>query len=158
MTATSGRSTATAHISFSRPGKLRANGKSLFNSKYDLIVNGPSLSVFNTGAWQPSKDAEMGLATVTGLAGTAPMTVSSLLLHTKWGSLEGPQFTVAEERLSGRDCYRLDRKGQMTLTAWIDKKTHFLVKTKFSVMRTTVVVDFGAPRINKPIPASRFVK
>ncbi len=157
----SGNSTATAHISFSRPGKLRAGGTSLFGAKYEVLVNGSKCAVFNGGLWQPENNAESAVSTVTGIGGTTPTAVSSLLLHLEWGKLIPPNmaaYGVSEDSVANRKCYKLRTTKPFDTSYWFDKQTYFLVRTRQHILSTPIAVDFGLPTVNHPIPAGRFAR
>jgi outer membrane lipoprotein-sorting protein len=155
-----GRPGGTAHILFQRPGKLRVSGTTMFgSSKYDLVSNGATW-VSTGGSWEQEKSAEMGIAAITGISGTAGTNVPALLLHTSWGTLAtgASALTVASDTVNGHATYRVSMTTPFTRSIWIDKKTFFLVKISQSLGGYNSVVTFGTPRINGPIPAKAFVR
>jgi len=159
--AASGMLNATAHISFSRSSGLRVTGDTSFGSKYELLLVGKSAQVYNGGSWAQAKTPEIGLATITGISATAPTQVCSLLLHTQWGALAPASlanYSISEEKVRGRDTYRLRSNGQMRSTVWIDKKTFFLVKSHAEIFKTNIDVVLSTPKVNQVIPSSRFLK
>lgn len=155
--------TGTAHIVYVKPGKLRASGSTMFSAtqKYDLICDGKSVSLFMNGSWSQPEGPEMGVATITGLSGNAGTMVESALLHTAWGSFmqlaNGPS-KVFNDKVDGRPVFRIETKQAIPMTFWIDAKTYFIVKTESTVMNSKILVTYSQPRVNQPIPASRFKK
>lgn len=179
---TGGRPGGTAHILFQRPGKLRVSGTTMFDSKYDLVSSGGTTwvntststallppdnatgnfkrVVQNDGPWQKEQSAEMGIASITGISGTAGTNVPALLLHTSWGTLatSASTLTVASDTVNGHATYRVSMTTPFTRSIWIDKKTFFLVKITQSLGGYNSAVTFGTPHINRPIPAKAFIK
>jgi outer membrane lipoprotein-sorting protein len=159
-TATLGASKGTAQISFVRPGKLRVTGQSIFPGKYDLVADGRTTWVYNGNAWNQVQNAEMGIATITGISANAGTLVPATLLHTNWGgaiqTLRKTKATVKKAKLGGRDTYCVVGNTGAATKLWIDAKSFFLVKSEMSIMDNTIVVKFDPPKINQPIPDSRF--
>ena len=151
----SGGAKGTAHIAFARPEKLRASGRTLFGTPYDLLADGKSAWVLNNGAWSAVQDPETGIATVTGISGTAATLVPALLLHTRWGApaVDPTGATVRAATLGGRSLLRVAAKRGVT---WIDPTTYFVVRTEAAVGAQKIVVDFAKPKVDAPIPAARF--
>jgi len=161
VVAQSGKFPGTAHISYQRPGKLRVTGKAIFGANYQVLINGGSTQVFNNNSWQAAKNPEMGIATVTGVSGAACAQVPALLFHTSWYALipdSQAHYKVSAQNLKGIQTFRLDTKGEMPRTLWIDQRSYFLVKTSAEVFRTTLSVEFAPPKVNQSIPANRFRK
>ncbi len=160
VNALTGKTPTTAHFYFARPGKFRVTGRTTFGTKYDLLIKNKVVNVYSADKWQTADTAEMGVATLTGTSGSAITNVSSLLLHTAWGSLSPDlkKSKVVEEKQNGRDCYRLEDKGELKTSVWIDRKTFFLVRTNAKVMGFQIDIEYGQPIINKPIPAAKFTK
>ncbi len=151
----------TSKISFQRPGKMRVSGTSMFGSDYDLLVNGKATWLKAQGAWEKVESPEMGIASITGISANAGTLIPSLLFHTKWGGishLSGVPGKVSKEKQKGQNVLRVDAKGQMPMTLWVDAKTYLLVRTQMSAMGHTITVTFGPHKVNSAIPSGRFVK
>lgn len=160
VTGHSGQFTGTAHIQFKRPGLLRVTGNSMFGSPYQLLCDGKSTEVFNSGTWSTVQSPELGIATITGVSANAGTAVPAALFHTSWGSLAvpGQAGRASRDTIGGRSTYRVDFTQPFKHKLWFDTKTYFLVKSEMSVMGQTITVDFGKPIVNKPIPSSAFKK
>jgi len=147
----------TAHISFVRPGRLRVSGNTMFGNTYDMLVNGSTSWEKMNGAWSQAQDPGRSIAGITGISANAGTRVPVLLLHV--AAIPVPTFvSVKSERVNNRGTYRLTSKDWMSTTFWIDQKTYFLVKTTGVAMGSVITVSFGVPKVNKPIPSSRFVR
>lgn len=155
-----GAGAGTAHISFVRPNRLRVAGKSLFGSPYDLVSDGRATWIDISGNWTKQQNAEMGIASITGISGNAGTMVPSTLLHARWGSFSGlsqTKLAVSTDKVNGRPTYRIrSTGGAIPTTLWIDAGSSFLVKTSADAFGRTITVDFAPPKVNRPIPASRF--
>lgn len=154
-----GEMKGTAHISFARPGKLRASGASLFGLKYDLLCDGKSTWVLNGENWSQSKDPENGIATVTGISANAATVVPAMLFHTAWGRLDPALAGSAKATpvtIGGRKLIKVSPFGPTGETVWIDASTHFITRTEANIMSRNITVVFGPPKVNGAIPANRF--
>lgn len=150
----------TAHISFSRPGRLRASGNTLGGfSKYDLLCDGKSTWVLNGGSWSKVESPEMGVATITGVSGNAGTLVPAMLLHTTWGSLSpllAKESTVVLQTVDGKKTFVIRGAKPYASITWIDAASFFVVRTETKVMDRTITVVFAPPKVDKAIPSSRF--
>jgi outer membrane lipoprotein-sorting protein len=153
--------TGTAHFSFKRPGQLRVTGKSLFGSPYGLLVLGKSTEVLNVNRWKTEPSPQIGIAAITGISASAGTNLSSILLKTSQNLLTvlaNSSPTVKLETLEGRPTYHLSTDAVSNIDLWIDAKTFFVVKTSTKAGPYSIAVKYGPPKVNQPIPASRFVK
>jgi len=151
--------TATARITFKRPGKLTVYGRSIFGAPYGLlsfdgltwVKNGPM-------GWTSQNSPEMGIATVTGVSGNAAMSVPAALFHTSWGGFAGdkPKGPATLTELKGRKVYLVTSGGSVPRKYWIDADTHFLVLTELTAMKTKITVRFGPVKMNRPISDKEF--
>ncbi len=156
-----GGSKGTARIAFVRPGRLRVGGSTLFGRKYDLLADGKSTWVLNGGSWNPVQNAEMGIATITGISAmTGTFVPGTLLRLTSCGLFPetGRSHTVKIETVKGRKFYRLTSAKPFPETLWIDATTFFVARTEADLMGRKSVVTFAPPKVNGTIPASRFQK
>jgi outer membrane lipoprotein-sorting protein len=158
-------SKADADIKFVRPGKFISSGTSMFATPYAFVVNGSTVNVTANGSSSPVKDADSGLAEVTGISGQAATRVGALLLHTQWGDPfpKGIPFsnTVTTQNVNGHPCYMLVSTGAIHVAYWIDKTTYLLAQISdrmemgnmgtFRMLQTVT-----ASKINPPIPDSAF--
>src|SRR5262249_10525345 len=71
--------TATAKIRFSRPGKLRIDGKMTMGQPFTIISDGTntwlSRGFTRGGAFEKAQSTEMAIAAMTGVAARAPTTI-----------------------------------------------------------------------------------
>lgn len=153
----------TANISFSRPGKLRVDGKPMFlaTAKYDLVSTAQGTWVFNAGSWNQVASADLGIASITGISANAGMLVPATLTHSKWGSVGGlfkSKSTLTNETVGGRKLLCVKGTEPFTMSIWIDPVSYFVVRTEMTTMGRKITVVFSPPKVNQPISASRFKK
>lgn len=151
----------TAHIWFSRPGKMRVSGDTMFGSKYDLLSVGNQTWLENGSGWEKVENLEMGVASITGISGNAGTHVPAALAGISWGALSQLRqgsLKVTKAKLGGKDTFLLTATKPFTMKVWIDAKTSFYVRMETKVAANNIVVDFATPKVNAPIPAARFTK
>lgn len=156
-----GGSKATAHIWFSRPGKMRVTGKTMFRTNYDLLSDGSKTWVENGSGWQPVQNLEMGVATITGISANAGTHVPAALAGLSWGALKQLRqvtLKVSRAKLGGKDTFLLTATKPFPMKLWVDAKSSFYVRTESQVASRTIRVDFATPKVNGAIPAGRFTK
>jgi hypothetical protein len=141
--------TATAKITFARPGKIRIEGKTagwkspglpeMPGQSYAIVSDGKgawqSWALHDNGAFTKT-NLESGIAGMTGVAQRAPTVVPAALLKLQWGYPFGPAITSADE-LAGREkvgdneCYKIVIKSPIeNQTYWIDTKTFLFRQLK----------------------------
>jgi hypothetical protein len=150
---------STAEITFLRPGHLMVKGTSMFKSPYGFVFDGVTAWSLTGSAWTQEQSAEIGIAKITGISGTTGSTVPALLLHTSWASLgqfEQPGAKVTMATVSGRKAYKLSVTKPFSSSIWVDAATDFLLRSESKVMSSTIVVTYGAPRVDTPISARIF--
>lgn len=148
----------TAHVWFSRPARLRVSGVTMFGTKYDLVSEGSSVWVSNL-SWRKMENVERGIASITGISANAGTLVPAMLTHSVWGSLMpeiAGKWTVTSESVKGRRLLKMQGTTPYLSTTWLDAKTYFVVRTETISMGRTIKVAFSPPKIDLPIPASRF--
>lgn len=149
---------SSAEIVFKRPGHLKVTGMSMFRSPYALVCEGTKAWSQINGNWSRMENPEMGIATITGVSGTAGAVVPALLFHTAWAGLtgfEGRSVKVSTAVVSGRRTYRLTADVPKA-SLWIDAGTFFLVRSEQQVAKSVVIVDFGRPKVNGPVSMTSF--
>jgi len=175
---------ASATVQFVRPGNIRAEGSDASGHSFAYISDGVATSYKAVeGGWQPARNAEMAVASVTGIAIRSATTIPSVLLGIKWGNpfVGGTKYAqeVREDRVGGRLCYVLTTQAAIserrtTRSLWIDEKT-FLLRRAVSdssgvlqlpahggqgpssiAMRAHDDERFTNERLNEAIPDSAF--
>ena len=130
--------TAMAKIVFSRPGKIRIEGKDTSGQAFTIVSDGKgtwsSWAIKNKGAFERSQSVEMAIAGMTGVAAGAPTQIPAALMKLNWGypfvrakdsKLEG------REKIRGADCYRVVSKTPAGRTRyWVDSRNFLLRQMK----------------------------
>jgi len=129
--------TATAKITFARPGKIRIEGKTARSNPYAIVSDGKGtcLAFEGNGAFRKTK-VESAIARMTGVALKAPAIVPSALLKLEWkypfdAGIKSTAEFVGREMVGDNECYKIVIKSPMqNSTYWIDTKTFLLRQLK----------------------------
>lgn len=126
--------TATARIMFTRPGKIRIEGKDTGGQLFTIVSDGSdawlSWAVKSKGAFEKATNLETAIAAMTGVAAASPTTIPAALMALRWGS---PWAGAAAAKLEGREkiggveCYRTVTDTPIGRTTyWVDTKSFLL--------------------------------
>ena len=132
--------TATAKITFVRPGKMRIEGKDTGSRPYAIISDGKdtwrSWPLENAGAFKKDQSLMMAVATMTGVAGLAPTYIHSALMTPGAASpfaigRTGTAKLMGHEKVDGADCHIVVADASSAKnTYWIDSATFLLRRMK----------------------------
>ncbi len=132
------KSTYSFTIKLGRPNLYLVKWEQKLVSAFSISSEG---AVWNAGdgdylllLGQKSKpqNAEMALASATGVSGGAAATIPSLFFNMPWGNIKSMQglSQTGEEKIDGDDCYIISGKlANMKHKLWISKQT-FLIRQK----------------------------
>ncbi|BDI28750.1 hypothetical protein CCAX7_008010 [Capsulimonas corticalis] len=165
-----GAMSASAHISFQSPDKLRVVGKTLGQAPamglpYDMLSNSQTRRVLMDGKPfdYPMPQSDMAIAAITGVSGLSGAIVPSLLTHSKtWDFSEqakGSPLTLSTETVNGAATYRIFSSPPTgNTTYWIDRKSYFLVKMAMDMRGKNfhTILTFDNPTVNGPIDPATF--
>lgn len=136
-----------ATIRFTRPGKIRVEGISMFGDRFGYVSNGKDamrtdpVAIARQSLKSPKGNTSSAnglsvmsaVATTSGISMGAGTTIPSLLLKMPWGNpfvlSYQPEPKVENETINGRPVYKVnltDTMGHATL--WVDAKTFLMVK------------------------------
>ena len=173
-----------ATIRFVRPGKIWVEGTDASGKPFTYVSDGAVTSYRAIGSgWKPARNAEMAVASVTGIALNAATTVPAVLLGIGWGNplAQGNKYDpeVREDEVDGQPCYILTArnvttKRTATRSLWIDEKTFLLRRSSSDTNGVTQIPSlmgqasytvtlkshddqrFTDERLNETIPNSAF--
>ncbi len=118
-----------ARISFQKPGLLRIDGKLAGGGDFSILGNADGSwyrwPLNKNGDWKKVEELDLAIASMTGVAATAPTTIPSLLIQSR----NAPYFGFSEEakmdgeeKVAGQMCHKLTARSKGETTSWwIDK-------------------------------------
>ncbi|HET7874625.1 MAG TPA: hypothetical protein VFN71_03795 [Methylomirabilota bacterium] len=132
--------TASAKITFVRPGRIRVEGKDVQGQPYTIVSDGAQTwlawAFQNEGRFQKAESLEMAVSAMTGVAAQAPTAIPAALIPLRWGYPwvpTAPAQLVGREAVAGVSCYKVVVKSSPgsqltgTRTFWVDP-TSFLLR------------------------------
>jgi outer membrane lipoprotein-sorting protein len=130
--------TATARIVFTRPAKIRIEGKDASEHPYAIVSDGvdtwTSWKIRNDGAFEKATSLELAIAAMTGVAQGAPTTIPGALLRLAWGNPFVPGSDVhsdGQEAVEGAVCYKVVQRSRVGKTTfWVDTRSFLLRRMK----------------------------
>jgi len=157
--------TATARIVFTRPAKIRIEGKDASEHPYAIVSDGvdtwTSWKIRNEGAFEKAPSLEMAIAALTGVAQGAPTTIPGALLRLAWGNPlvpGGEARSDGQEAVGGSACYKVTQRSRVGKTTfWVDAKSFLLRRmkeehTQEEIAEATRMAEAATKTIGKSSP------
>lgn len=135
--------TASARVSFVRPGRIRIEGKDAQGQPYTIVSDGTQTwlawAFQNDGRFQKAQSLEMAVSAMTGVAAQAPTTIPAALIPLRWGipwAQTSQAQLIGREPVAGASCYKVVVKAAPgaplagVRTFWVDPRSFLLRQIK----------------------------
>jgi outer membrane lipoprotein-sorting protein len=158
--------TATARITFQRPGKIRIEGKDLSGEGYLIVSDGTTTwrsRAADRKGIQQQESLRMAIAGMTGVAAQAPTVVPGSLMDLPWGNnlrvaAMGASKLEGREKIGGADCYRISSDNAAAKSVfWVDSKTFLLRQLRQGIHKFEFLHSFAVEKLNGPVDNKLFL-
>lgn len=130
--------TASAKITFVRPGKIHIEGKDASGKAFKIVSDGKttwlSWALQNQGAFKEVESVELAVGSMTGVAAGAPTHIPAILMKLGWGNFFPPAKGAkldGREKIAGKECFKVVSETPIHKhTFWVDTSSFMIRQFK----------------------------